>query len=352
MEWHTHKPRAYSVNDFREWEDRQELVLQAKFQRRDVWSPKAKSYLIDTILRGRPIPSIYMREQIDPRKRKAIREVVDGQQRLKAVLGYLSGGFPILRAHSKEYGGKYYHELPDEAQQQFLGYELGTTILIGATDQDVLDVFSRLNTYTITLSDQERLNAEFYGEFKQSVYELGREHLQFWRQNRILTNGQIVRMAEAELASELVIAMLSGLQDKKKSIRAYYVRYEDAFPHREKVGREFRRTIDLIADVMGEELRRTAFRRRALFYSLFCAFFDALYGLPNGRGKIHFTAPQFPRINGELQMLSAELMREEPSRGYVAFHAASASQTDNVRPRRTRHRYIWDSIKRGAETSD
>jgi len=349
MEWHTHKPRAYSVNDFREWEDREELVLQAKFQRRDVWSPKARSYLIDTILRGRPIPSIYMREQIDPHKKKAIREVVDGQQRLKAILGYLNGDFSILRAHSEEFGGRRYQELPDEAQQQFLGYELGTTLLIGATDQDVLDVFSRLNSYTIVLSDQEKLNAEFYGEFKQTVYALGRDHLQFWRQNRILTNGQIVRMAEAELASELVIAMLSGLQDKKKSIRTYYSRYEDAFPQKRKVEKEFKRTIDLIAEVMGDRLRRTVFRRRALFYSLYCAFYDALYGLPKGRGRIPLTPSQFPKVRQQLQRLSTELGREEPSKGYARLHAAAARQTDNLKPRRIVHRFIWDFIRRGAE---
>ena len=50
--------RNYSIRDFEEWDSRNELVLQPKFQRRDVWSDKARSYLIDTIVRGKPIPKI------------------------------------------------------------------------------------------------------------------------------------------------------------------------------------------------------------------------------------------------------------------------------------------------------
>ena len=54
--------RNYSIRDFEEWNQRNELFLQPKFQRRNVWSDKARSYLIDTIIRGKPIPKIYMRQ--------------------------------------------------------------------------------------------------------------------------------------------------------------------------------------------------------------------------------------------------------------------------------------------------
>jgi hypothetical protein len=53
--------RTYSVNDFLEWESRSQLELNPRFQRGPVWSPAAKSFLIDTMLRGKPIPKIYMR---------------------------------------------------------------------------------------------------------------------------------------------------------------------------------------------------------------------------------------------------------------------------------------------------
>lgn len=71
--------RNYSVRDFEEWREKDELLLQPKFQRRDVWSDKARSYLIDTIMRGKPIPKVYMRQDINPTTRRTRREIVDGQ---------------------------------------------------------------------------------------------------------------------------------------------------------------------------------------------------------------------------------------------------------------------------------
>ena len=41
--------RTYSINDFVEWDKQGQLELNPVFQRRAVWSDKAKSYLIDTI---------------------------------------------------------------------------------------------------------------------------------------------------------------------------------------------------------------------------------------------------------------------------------------------------------------
>ena len=46
--------RVYSISDFLEWHRNGLLELSPDFQRREVWSEKAKSYLIDTILRGNP----------------------------------------------------------------------------------------------------------------------------------------------------------------------------------------------------------------------------------------------------------------------------------------------------------
>src|SRR5512147_2961474 len=100
--------RNYSVRDFEEWSGREgELVLAPKFQRRSFWNPKARSYLIDTIIRGKPIPKLYMRQDVNPKNRRITREIVDGQQRLQTVLGYLKDGFKVLRTHDDgdTYGG-------------------------------------------------------------------------------------------------------------------------------------------------------------------------------------------------------------------------------------------------------
>jgi hypothetical protein len=58
--------RVYSINDFIEWDRQNSLELNPAFQRRSVWSATAKSYLMDTIIRGKPIPKFFIRQKLNP----------------------------------------------------------------------------------------------------------------------------------------------------------------------------------------------------------------------------------------------------------------------------------------------
>src|SRR5580658_7230202 len=89
---------TYSPEDFVLWETSQTLVLTPKFQRRSVWKSGAKSFFIDTILRGMTVPPIYLRNTQNAEKTKSIREVVDGQQRIRTVLDFIKpDGFRLSR---------------------------------------------------------------------------------------------------------------------------------------------------------------------------------------------------------------------------------------------------------------
>src|SRR5437667_7301018 len=85
----------YTISDFLSWHRQHLLVLNASFQRREVWTPAARSYLIDTILRQMPVPKIYLRTRIDSNTQQAVREVVDGQQRLRAIVDFVENPFPL-----------------------------------------------------------------------------------------------------------------------------------------------------------------------------------------------------------------------------------------------------------------
>src|SRR2546426_3204849 len=113
----------YPISDFMDWEFSGQLEIAPNFQRGDIWPPKAKSFLIDTILRSRPIPPLYIRLRFDPIKKRMIRQVVDGQQRLRAVLGFIRGEFPILRVHNSDFAGMYYSDLPEDVRNDFQSYK-------------------------------------------------------------------------------------------------------------------------------------------------------------------------------------------------------------------------------------
>jgi len=55
MQSHQVSKTNYKVSDFISWAKASTLILSPSFQRRSVWPAGAKSYLIDTIVRGLPI---------------------------------------------------------------------------------------------------------------------------------------------------------------------------------------------------------------------------------------------------------------------------------------------------------
>ena len=329
----THRPRAYSVNDFLSWSTRQELVLQPRFQRRDVWTLNAKSHLIDTIIRGLPIPIIFIRQNVDVERRKTIREVVDGQQRLRAVISFCSEEFTLLKSQNPSFGGMTFSELPQDVRQRFLTYEFSVVLLEEVSDADVLDIFARLNTYAQKLTHQELLNAAFYGELKQTVYKLGYDHLEFWRQNQILSDRQIVRMAEAELTTELLVVMLFGIQRRRVKIIDLYRTYDDSFPEKDRVIKEFQGVIDSIGRCLGDSLKDTIFRRRVLFYSLFCSFYHVMYGIPSTPELIQSERPRHLaqdvslKIKDSLLALSSRYKAPSPPSDIQEFLAATQKAT-------------------------
>ncbi len=191
--------RTYSIADFVEWHKNGLLELSPDFQRRSVWSDKAKSYLIDTILRGKPMPKILITQRLEGAKN--VRVVVDGQQRLRAILSYFDGDFKISKAHDKDLSRHTYSTLPGGLDKEFLKYELGVDLLFDIPYNEILDIFARINSYTVKLEPQEIFNARYLGYFKQTIYRLGFRYVNYFIESGILTRSKVTRMAEAELAA-------------------------------------------------------------------------------------------------------------------------------------------------------
>jgi hypothetical protein len=273
--------RTYSVNDFLEWDKAPgQLVLNPIFQRRAVWSEKAKSFLIDTMLRGKPIPKVFIRQSINVTTRTSIREVVDGQQRLRTILSFLKDGFTVSKKHHPDYGGIRFSQLPGEVQEQFLAYEISVDLLINVPDPEVLDMFSRLNSYSVVLNEQEKLNARYFGPFKTLADRIGHKYYDYWLRQKVMSAKDIMRMGEVNLVADIVTAMLTGIKDKKQ-VKKSYATFEKAFDHdSNELEAKFDSVIGTINSIFPEGLGDTQFKRSHLFYSLYTAVYHCIYGIP------------------------------------------------------------------------
>jgi hypothetical protein len=281
----------YKVSDFITWTKAGTLILSPSFQRRSVWPVGAKSYLIDTIVRGLPIPIIFLREQkTDLDSLEPKREVVDGQQRIRTLLAFIvpklvknfdpdRDNFTIKAAHNKDLAGKTFKDLPADVRQTILDYQFSVHILPSSIDdREVLQIFARMNSTGLKLNAQELRNAAFFGEFKTSMYAISAEQLSRWRKWRVFTEAQISRMAEVEITSEFAQLMMKGIVGKtQKAIDNLYKDLEDEWPEKAEVERRFRHCMEEMDNTIGADMANTAFTNRAAFHGLFAAVYAAAF---------------------------------------------------------------------------
>ncbi|MDQ0593743.1 hypothetical protein QFZ37_002112 [Chryseobacterium ginsenosidimutans] len=299
--------RTYSISDFIEWNNSNLLELSPDFQRRSVWTEKAKSYLIDTIIRSKPIPKILITQKLQGAKN--VRVVVDGQQRLRTMLSFYNGDFKISRVHNKEYGGKTYDELPTELQNEFLKYELGVDLLFDLAYEDILDIFARINSYTVKLQPQEILNARYVGYFKQAIFQYGLRYVNYFIDSDILTKAKVTRMAEAELSSDLFVALLDTVKTNK-GIETYYKKYEEDEGEIPKACIKFDKTMSIIgATYPAYELANTNWKRPQLFYTLFVSIAHLLYkvkGLEDIKNEVVINDKNIGKLRSILDEISSK----------------------------------------------
>jgi hypothetical protein len=291
MQSHQVSKTHYKVSDFVSWAKASTLILSPSFQRRSVWPAGAKSYLIDTIVRGLPIPIIFLREQkTDLDSLEPKREVVDGQQRIRTLLTFIQSNlvknfdperdaFTIKKTHNKDLADKPFKDLPPGVRQTILDYQFSVHILPSSVDdREVLQIFARMNSTGLKLNSQELRNAAFFGEFKTSMYEISAEQLQRWRKWRIFTESQISRMGEVEITSEFAQLMMKGIVGKtQKAIDNLYKDYDESWAERAEVERRFRHCMDELETNVGADLANSAFTNRAAFHALFSAVYDACF---------------------------------------------------------------------------
>jgi uncharacterized protein with ParB-like and HNH nuclease domain len=281
----------FTIADFLGWQRDGTLNLSPSFQRRPVWKPQAKSYLIDTIVRDLPTPIIFLRQITDTKTLKTVREVVDGQQRIRTLLSYIDkkalpdwnesrDSFTVSRQHNKEIAGKSFAQLDDRLKKMILGYEFSTHVLPNDTsDQQVLDIFRRMNATGTKLNKQELRNAEFFGEFIQAVYETSLKFLDIWRKWKVFSEDNIARMDEVEFVSELYILILNGITEKTPAaIDKYYRENDIHFPNS---GYVEARLIEIMSDIdaaFGDEIGNSPLSNRIILYGLVAALYDIIYG--------------------------------------------------------------------------
>jgi hypothetical protein len=345
----------YKVSDFISWQKAGSLVLSPQFQRKSVWKAGTKSYLIDTIVRGLPIPIIFLRDQrVDLKTFEPKREVIDGQQRLRTVIAFVAptllldfeerDDFTVKRSHNTEIAGKKFAELPEEIQRKILEYEFSVHVLSSdVDDREILQIFRRMNSSNYALNPQEIRNSQWFGEFKSSMYALAEEQLRRWREWRTFNIDDIARMQEVELTSEFAIMMIEKvIQGKSKAkLDKIYKAYDEIFPERIEIEHRFRAVMDTIDEKLGNEFHRSPFSKKTVIYSIFTVFYELLFGVESDIRKSKINSISTEQISAI--KLAAERIQNKTAPQEVL--EATARRTTNPKERKILVNYVLQAAK-------
>lgn len=130
--------------------DTNRIWLNPTYQREAVWTRSQKQLLVDSLLQDIDIPKLYFRS-IDSNGYHY--EVVDGQQRLRAISEYLRSEFPLSEdaddVDGNAVAGKKMKDLHHLLQMKLQNTQLDICVLQkGYSDDDIEEIFLRLQNGT------------------------------------------------------------------------------------------------------------------------------------------------------------------------------------------------------------
>lgn len=217
--------------------------FKASYQRKsNVWVEDKKSFLIDSILKNYPVPAIFMRPIVDENG-KTKYDIVDGKQRLQAIISFIEGEIPLTtyfaedrfldeesRQLAENVAGKKFEDIKKEKEsgeyvKQFWTYTLQIEYLYENDLDLVSSVFDRLNRNGEPLNAQELRNAKFSTTpLLKLVKKLSETSFLKDKRERL----KIERMEDEEFVSELLFLVLNKkiLDSTPATLDEQYERYK------------------------------------------------------------------------------------------------------------------------------
>ena len=143
MKTRSKRKEALSIHSLKNKHDRGNLNFSPRYQRKACWKKAQKTLLIDSIWENFDIPKVYL-HCTKGNEEKGIYDVVDGQQRIKAIISFLNDEFKMPNNAPDALKNKKYSELSTDDQNLFNEQQIDICYLDNYTSQDIEEVYLRL----------------------------------------------------------------------------------------------------------------------------------------------------------------------------------------------------------------
>ncbi|KYL34681.1 hypothetical protein A2I98_09040 [Pseudoalteromonas agarivorans] len=252
---------SYNIATLIDLIQRQELELEPEFQRNFVWDKRTASLFIDSLLIGFPTPNLFF-------GRNSAREdfiVIDGLQRLKTIYFFITeqfsngNDFRLVGLDGRSWDGKSYKDLPLNLQRRLMNSMQNATIIddIDFNPEIVHELFYRINTGGIPLTNQEVRNCVYTGSFNSVLHRLNTYPA--WRD--LLGSEPHIRLADIELILR-IMALIDGYEDYRPPMSRFLSYYQSI--NRDEEMRENVQLFEQVCDLLVSELESDRFRSKGV----------------------------------------------------------------------------------------
>ncbi len=348
---------TFTIADLNKWLEERTLIVNHNYQRlQGLWHKNARSYFIDTILNNYPFPKITIRQTINLKTRQSIREIIDGQQRMMTINDFVNNKL-TLSSVSELYKGQKFSDLDEDIQSEFLAYEISVDTLVGMPENEILEIFRRINSYTLPLNASEKRHASYQGEFKWFIKNIVELYTPMFKKYKILSVKKISRMADADLMTELCQILMKGIMSRnKKNLDKLYKNNDNKFQNRDIIKKRLKETLDFIKVELNKICENEVLKSYS-FYSLFSALIYNKWGIYNITSEdVNGLETINEYINGDIDTaiqtilelfseVDSEVDSENETIRFGEFVKANKASTNNIENRKIRLKYLVSALQ-------
>lgn len=244
------------------------IKLNPDYQRNHRWGNDISSRLIESLILNIPIPTVYLSQDVDVDDEVtddvARYSVIDGQQRLTAIYGFMTNSYAMEGLEVLELlNGTFYKDLPPFLVRRLEERTIKCLRIDSTVDSQVkFDIFERLNSGSVQLESQELRNAIYRGRFNNMIKEVAKQREFMELLNINMDNPEEDNKVKKMLDTEYALRFFSFIDNEgvnmKKSFKQFLSdqmeKYNKLDMNRiEKMRSHFENVIKLIYEKMGKD---------------------------------------------------------------------------------------------------
>ena len=240
--------KDFPLSTLKEMVDDGDIIPNPEYQRDYVYTDKQASKLVESVLMGIPIPTIYLCVEEDN-----TYSVIDGQQRITSLVRYLKNDFALNGLQElNELNGKCYKDLSKDIQKKLKSSSLSTISLLKQSTALKYEIFARLNQGAVKLNPQELRNCIYRGTFNKMLDDIAATNPHLHNlfhddNNRKSYQERILRFFALRNYQDYQSSML-------KTMNSYMELHRNDEEDEIKAAKDrFNNTIDIIKQVLGNE---------------------------------------------------------------------------------------------------